>query len=64
MNANIVDRWVRQISSRTREATPEKTIIKTEQQLEIERLRRELAKAQTERDMLRKAVAYFAKEPR
>ena len=64
MNANIVDRWVRQISSRTREATPEKTTIKTQQQLEIERLRRELAKAQTERDILRKAVAYFAKEPR
>ena len=45
------------------EATPGKPL-KSEQQLEIERLRRELAKAQTERDILKKAVAYFAKEPK
>jgi transposase-like protein len=38
--------------------------LKTEQQAEIERLRRELAKAQTERDILKKAVAYIAKEPK
>ena len=29
---------------------------------EIERLRRELTKLQTERDILKKAIAYFAKE--
>jgi transposase len=44
------------------ELTPGKPL-KTEQQQEIERLRRELAKAKTERDILKKAVAYFAKEP-
>jgi transposase len=31
---------------------------------EVARLRRELAKAKAERDILKKAIAYFAKEPR
>jgi len=31
---------------------------------EVARLRRELAKTKTERDILKKAIAYFAKEPR
>lgn len=63
LNANMLGRWVRQFSSAKWEATPGKPL-KSEQQLEIERLRRELAKAQTERDVLKKAVAYFAKEPK
>ena len=44
-------------------ATPGKGL-KSEQQLEIERLRRQLKQAETERDILKKAVAYFAKEPK
>jgi transposase len=32
------------------------------QQQEIEQLRRELAKVKTERDILKKAVGYFAKD--
>lgn len=63
LNANMLGRWVRQFSSGKWEATPGKPL-KSERQLEIERLRRELAKAQTERDILNKAVAYFAKEPK
>jgi len=31
---------------------------------EVARLRRELAKTKAERDILKKAIAYFAKEPR
>ena len=62
LNANMLGRWIRQFGAGTWEATPGKPL-KSEQQLEIERLRRELAKAQTERDILKKAVAYFAKEP-
>ena len=42
--------------------TPGKPL-KTEQQEEIERLRRELQRVKTERDILKKAVAYFVKEP-
>jgi transposase len=63
LNANLLRRWMRQFGSGKWEASPGKPL-KTEQQLEIERLRRELAKAQTERDILKKAVAYFAKEPK
>ena len=32
-------------------------------QLEVERLRREVQKLKAERDILKKAAAYFAKEP-
>jgi len=38
--------------------------LKTEQQQELERLRRELKQVTTERDILKKAVGYFAKEPK
>jgi transposase len=31
---------------------------------EVARLRRELAKTKAERDIVKKAIAYFAKEPR
>ena len=63
LNANMLGRWIRQFGSGKWEAAAGKPL-KSEQQLEIERLRRELAKAQTERDILKKAVAYFAKEPK
>jgi transposase len=63
LNANMLRRWMRQFGAGKWEAIPGKPL-KSEQQLEIERLRRELAKAQTERDILKKAVAYFAKEPK
>jgi len=33
------------------------------EQLEIERLRREVAKVKAERDILKKAAAFFAREP-
>ena len=37
--------------------------LKAAQQQENERLRRELAKVRMERDILRKALGYFAKDP-
>lgn len=37
--------------------------LKAAQQLENEQLRRELAKVRMERDILKKALGYFAKEP-
>ena len=37
--------------------------LKAAQQQENERLRRELAKVRMERDILKKALGYFAKEP-
>ena len=62
LNATMLGRWIQEARSGKWELTAGKPL-KTEQQQEIERLRRELAKAKTERDILKKAVAYFAKEP-
>lgn len=63
IHISVLRHWIRQFESGRWEPAPGK-LLKTEQQLEIDRLRRELAKAQTERDILKKAVAYFAKEPK
>lgn len=63
IHISVLRHWIRQFEAGKWEATPGRSL-KSEQQLEIERLRRELAKAQTERDILKKAVAYFAKEPK
>lgn len=63
LHPNMLGRWKRAFEAgKWRDARGQS--LKTEQQAEIERLRRELAKAQTERDTLKKAVAYFAKEPK
>ena len=61
LNAAMLGRWVREAKVGKWELTPGKQL-KTEQQSEIERLRRELQRVKTERDILKKAVAYFAKE--
>ena len=63
IHISVLRDWIRKFEAGKWEASPGKSL-KSEQQLEIERLRRELAKAQTERDILKKAVAYFAKEPK
>lgn len=62
IHISVLRHWIRQFEAGKWEATPGKTL-KREQQLEIERLRRQLKQAETERDILKKAVAYFAKEP-
>lgn len=63
IHISVLRHWIRQFDAGKWEATPGKTL-KSEQQLEIERLRRQLKQAETERDILKKAVAYFAKEPK
>ena len=62
LNANMLSRWVREAEAGKWEMSAG-TPLKTEQQQELERLRRELKRVTTERDILNKAVAYFAKEP-
>jgi transposase len=63
IHVNVLRRWIEQFEAGKWDRTPG-VPLKTQQQVEIERLRRELTKAQTERDILKKAVAYFAKEPK
>jgi len=53
--------WVKQFSDDPQNAFPGNGQMKPEQ-LEIARLKREVAKLKAERDILKKAAAYFAKE--
>ena len=62
LNVTMLARWVREAQSGKWEMAPGKPL-RTEQQQELERLRRELKRVTTERDILKKAVGYFAKEP-
>jgi len=57
----VLRRWMRELSEDPREAFPGKGVMKPEQ-AEIERLRKEVAKLKMERDILKKAAAFFAKE--
>src|SRR5438128_9558315 len=54
-------KWVKEFGSDPVQAFPGHGQMKPEQ-LEIERLRREVTKLKAERDILEKAAAYFAKE--
>ena len=53
--------WVREFAGDPHEAFPGNGQMKPEQ-LEIERLRREIVKLKAERDILKKAAAYFARD--
>ena len=53
--------WVKDFVSDPQQAFPGQGQMKPEQ-AEIERLRREVIKLKAERDILKKAAAYFAKE--
>jgi transposase len=62
INANMLHRWVRE-----HEGSPSKVTGSKDEAVssgEFERMRRELAKVRTERDILKKALAYFAVDPK
>ena len=61
VHENVLRKWVRQQVADPQHSFPGHGQMKPEQQ-EIERLRREVAKLKAERDILKKAAAYFAKE--
>ena len=61
VNVNMVRRWVKEFGSDPMQAFPGLGQMKPEQ-LEIDRLRKEVAKLKAERDILKKAAAYFARE--
>jgi transposase len=56
-----VHKWTKEFEVDPEHSFPGKGKMKPEQ-LEIERLRREVQKLKAERDILKKAAAYFAKE--
>jgi transposase len=61
VHANVLRKWVKEFAADPGQAFPGHGQMKLEQ-IEIERLRREVAKLKAERDILRKAAAYFARE--
>jgi len=61
LHENLLRKWVKDFASDPQHAFPGQGQMKPEQ-LEIERLRREVAKLKAERDILKKAAAYFARE--
>ena len=61
IHPNLLRSWMKAFEADPQEAFPGQGRMKPEQ-AEIERLRREVQKLKAERDILKKAAAYFAKE--
>lgn len=58
---SVLRRWIRDVASDAKHAFPGHGQVRPEQQ-DIDRLRREVAKLRAERDILKKAAAYFARD--
>jgi len=61
VHENVLRKWVKEFAADPQHAFPGQGQMKPEQ-LEIERLRREVVRLKAERDILKKATAFFAKE--
>ena len=61
LHENLLRKWVKDFAADPQHAFPGHGQMKPEQ-LEIERLRREVTKLKAERDILKRAAAYFARE--
>ena len=61
VNVNMLRRWAKEFGSDPKCAFPGLGQMKPEQ-LEIDRLRKEVVRLKAERDILKKAAAYFARE--
>jgi transposase len=61
VHENVLRKWVRDVTADPVHAFPGQGQMKPEQ-AEIERLKKEVAKLRMERDILKKAAAFFAKE--
>jgi transposase len=62
IGANVISRWVREAKADKTHAFPGRGQMKPDD-AELARLRKELARTKAERDILKKAIAFFAKEP-
>jgi transposase len=61
LHVNVLRKWVKEQAADPQQAFPGKGQMKPEQ-LEIDRLRKEVARLKAERDILKKAAAYFARD--
>ena len=60
---NVLRKWVSDAKGDARQAFPGRGKMRPDD-AEVARLRHELAQTKSERDILKKAIAFFAKEPR
>jgi transposase len=63
LHQNVLRKWVKDLGVNAEQAFPGRGKQRADD-AEVSRLRRELAKTKAERDILKKAIAFFAKEPR
>jgi transposase len=61
ISENVMRRWIREFKSTEGQAFPGHGVQRPND-VELTRLRREVAKLKMERDILKKAAAFFAKE--
>ena len=61
VHGTVLRRWVQEVAADSPQAFPGQGQMKAEQ-AELARLRREVIKLKAERDILKTAAAYFAKE--
>ena len=61
VHENVLRKWIKEFAADPQHAFPGQGEMKPEQQ-EIERLRREVIRLKAERDILKKATAFFVKE--
>jgi transposase len=61
VHATVLRRWVREFGSSGTDAFPGKGQLKPDDE-ELRSLKREVAKLKAERDFLKKAAAYFARD--
>lgn len=62
ISPNIVSRWAREAAEDKKQAFPGRGQMKPDD-AEVARLKRELARTKAERDILKKAIGFFTKEP-
>ena len=63
IHPTLLGRWVKQLEGDPEQSFPGKGHLKDRDE-EVRRLRRELERVTLERDILKKAVAIFSKEPK
>jgi transposase len=63
IHENVLRKWVRDIQADSKQSFPGRGRMKPDD-AEVARLRRELAKTKAERDILKKAIASFARDQR
>jgi transposase len=62
VHRTLISQWIKQFEAGKFDPAPGTSVTPTATS-EVEQLRRELAKVKMERDILKKALGYFAKDP-